>query len=277
MPNSVSSRGFSWEYFIFGKGPEILFAFHGFDNDANDFRIFEHSFGERYTIVAVNLFFHGQSDTPNHHAEDIFTTDILLELFDKLLFNMSCERFSFLGFSLGGRIILELIPHFSNRIDRILLLAPDGLKISPWYVFITNTWLGKKLFRRVIYNADRFLRLSGFFYKTGLVGEKQYLFALSNFDTLEKRKKVYNVWMIFRYILPKAEQIGIALKKNPFPVDIYFGKRDTIIRESYGRHFIKKSGYPIAIHSLDAGHNLMKGKIVQELIPWLWDKKKVSV
>lgn len=265
----VSSEGYEWEYFVFGNGPEILFAFHGFDNDANDFRIFESTFGERYTIVAVNLFFHGKSDTPNHHAEDVFTTEILVDLFDKLLFNMSCERFSMMGFSLGGRIILELIPHFSKRINRILLLAPDGLKISPWYVFITNTYFGKKLFRRVVYKADRFLRLSRFFYRTGLVGEKQYHFALSNFDTLEKREKVYNVWMIFRYIIPKAKQVGNALRKNPFPIDIYFGKRDTIIRESFGKHFARKSGTPVNIHLLDAGHNLMKDRVVIELRDWL--------
>lgn len=276
MQSTVSSRGFSWEYFTFGKGPEFLIAFHGFDNDANDFRIFENSFGDRYTIVAINLFFHGKSDTPTHHAEDEFNSEILLELFNKLLFDLSCQRFSFLGFSLGGRIIMDLIPHVSDKIDRILLLAPDGLKISPWYMFITNTLFGKKLFKRVVYKAERFLRLSKFFYKIGIVGEKQYLFALSNFDTLEKRKKVYNVWMIFRNILPKAKIVGEALSKNNIPVDVYFGKRDTIIRESFGDAFIKKSGHQIKIHTLDAGHNLMKDRIVNELSDWLQDKKKVS-
>lgn len=277
MPSFVSTRGFSWEYFVFGTGPEILFAFHGFDNDANDFRIFEESFGKRYRIVAINLFFHGNSDTPTHHAEDEFNTEILIELFSQLLHKLSCERFSFLGFSLGGRIIMELIPHFTKRIDRVLLLAPDGLKISPWYVFITNTKIGKKLFKRIVYKADRFLKLSKIFYKTGIIGEKQYLFALSNFDTLEKRKKVYNVWMIFRNILPKAKDVGEALNKNPLPVDIYFGKRDTIIPVIFGKKFIKEAVYPVNIHVLDAGHNLMKERIVQELIPWLEDKKKVSI
>ncbi len=276
MSPSVSAQGFSWEYFKFGKGPEILFAFHGFDNDANDFRIFEDDFGERYTIIAVNLFFHGNSDTPTHHAEDEFSPEILQDLFSQLLYAVSCQRFSFLGFSLGGRIIMELTKHFADRIDRILLLAPDGLKISPWYVFITNTAIGKRLFKRLVFNPNRFILLSKIFHKTGLIGEKQYLFALANFDTLEKRKKVYNVWMIFRHILPKPEDVGHILKANPLPIDIYFGKRDTIIREGFGTYFNKKSGYQAKIHVLDAGHNLMKDRIVQELLPWLEHKKKVS-
>ena len=93
MALSISAHGFSWEYFKFGNGPEILFAFHGFDNDANDFRIFEKAFGERYTIVAVNLFFHGKSDTPTHHAEDEFTRAILgTSKFDEeCLFNTTFE------------------------------------------------------------------------------------------------------------------------------------------------------------------------------------------
>lgn len=277
MTSFVHSQGYSWEYFIFGSGKEILFAFHGFDNEANDFKIFESEFGSRYKIIAINLFFHGQSDTPNHRAEDVFTTEILVALFSQILFDNSCERFSFLGFSLGGRIILDLIPHFAQRIDRVLLLAPDGLKISQWYLFITNTKIGNKIFKKVVFKPDNILRLSKLFYKIGIIGEKQYHFALSNFDTLEKRKKVYNVWMIFRSILPKAKNVGPYLSESSIPLDIYFGKKDTIIRESFGRDFIKKSGYKANIHILDAGHNLMKEKLVRELKPWLEDKKKVSV
>ena len=277
MPAFVSSSGFSWEYFVFGKGPEVLFAFHGFDNDANDFRIFEDSFGKDYTIVAINLFFHGKSDTPTHHAEDEFNTEILLELFNKLLFDLSCERFSFLGFSLGGRIILELIPHYSKRINRVLLLAPDGLKISKWYKFITGTSFGKKLFKRVVYKSRLTLQIAKGLNKIGVVKEKQYLFALSNFDTLEKRKKVYNVWMIFRNILPQAKIVGEALNQYKIPVDIYFGKRDTIIPVGFGIKFIRDAVYPVNIHVLDAGHNLMKDRIVKELEPWLEGKKKVSI
>jgi len=273
----VSSGGYSWEYFIFGKGPEILFAFHGFDNDANDFRIFEEDFGKEYTIVAVNLFFHGKSDTPSHHAEDEFDTKHLLELFNNLLFDLSCERFSFLGFSLGGRIILELIQYYAERIDRVLLLAPDGLKISKWYRFITDTYLGKRLFKRVVYRAEGALQIAKFLNSIGVVREKQYRFALSNFDTMEKRKKVYNVWMIFRKILPDPVAVGEALSKYQIPVDIYFGSRDTIIPVSFGIKFIKDAVYPVNIHVLDAGHNLMKERIVRELQPWLESKKKVSI
>ncbi len=187
-------------------GLKLLFAFHGFDNDANDFRIFEKVFGKRYTIVAINLFFHGKSDHSHVNMRKMyFSTEILLELFNQVLFNFPANDFPFMGFSLGGRIILELLPYFSKRIDRVILLAADGLKISPWYVFITNTALGKRLFKRVVFTA--LIASSGFQnYSTKQVSsaKSNIIFALSNFDTLEKRKKVYNVWMIFRHILPES-------------------------------------------------------------------------
>jgi pimeloyl-ACP methyl ester carboxylesterase len=269
LKDFVNSHGFSWEYFVFGQGQEVLFAFHGFDNDASDFSIFEKSFGNRYKIVAVNLFFHGNSKTPRQKGEDPLNAEILADLFNQLLFRLNCSRFSMLGFSLGGRVILQLLPHFAGRIDRILLLAPDGLKISLWYRFITGSLVGKMLFRRVVERAGIFLMLSKIFYKLNLVGEKQYLFALSNFDTLEKRKKVYAVWMIFRNIIPDAVDAGKAIRKFAIPVDIYFGKRDTIIPASFGKYFIRKSSSKVNIHLLDAGHNLMKEKVVEELEPWL--------
>ncbi|REJ83761.1 MAG: alpha/beta fold hydrolase [Bacteroidetes bacterium] len=265
----LRSGDYEWEYFKFGNGPEVLFAWHGFDNDADDFRIFENAFGNRYTIIALNLFYHGKSKPLNDGAALNFNSEDLIIFFKKLLEEIKCERFSMLGFSLGGRIILDLLPKFAERIDRILLLAPDGLVISKWYLFITHTYFGKYLFKRVIKKPNRFFRIARFIRATGLLKEKQYKFALANFDTPEKRRKVYNVWMIFRNILPVYPEIKSVLSRHNIQITIFFGKFDTIIPASFADQFRKKTKAEIRVKELNTGHNLMKASLAGEYVQWL--------
>ncbi|MBL0103467.1 MAG: alpha/beta fold hydrolase [Bacteroidetes bacterium] len=119
---------FKFEYFVYGRGPKILFAFHGFDNDAQEFEPLAKQLGHSHTIVSVNLLFHGESTTSEKlvergmsHAEFLRTTEKLMSLFP-------AETYELMGFSLGGRMALYITQHLGIRVSRLILLAPDGLK-----------------------------------------------------------------------------------------------------------------------------------------------------
>ncbi|MBL7798722.1 MAG: hypothetical protein JNJ90_19650, partial [Saprospiraceae bacterium] len=49
----------------FGEGPQLLVALHGFGDRARLFAILEEALSERYTVVAIDLPFHGQTEWPN--------------------------------------------------------------------------------------------------------------------------------------------------------------------------------------------------------------------
>lgn len=270
----ISWKGFHWEYFVYGNGPEYLFAFHGFDNDAVDFSCFEKALGKRYTIVAINLFFHGKSFSEKGVYKPGFSEKDLNELFNRFLIEFNCTRFSLLGFSLGGRIVLQLTIAYAERINRVFLLAPDGLKISRWYRFVTHWRIGRRLFKRVVVNPNNFFAIAGFFRKLRLVGAKQYKFALGNFDTKEKREKVYNVWMIFRNILPDPYIVKVSLDENQVILHLVFGAYDTIIPSVWGKKFSKGLDTPVTFDVLEMGHNLLKEKVAEELYRLITDNKK---
>jgi pimeloyl-ACP methyl ester carboxylesterase len=265
-PQSVKHGPFHWEYLVFGNGPELLLAFHGFDNNADDFRLFEPLLGQQYTIVAVNLFYHGRSYAEGAPDQLQFRREDLQALITQLLERFPHARFSLLGFSLGGRICLELVSLFAGRVDRLILLAPDGLVISPWYVFVTRTIAGRWLFRRVLRRPQRFLRLGGWLRTLGLVGEKQYKFALSYFGSGPQRELVFKVWMIFRYLLPRKAALSAALKQHPVRTDLFFGRRDSIIRPSFGIIYQKKVDAQANIHILETGHNLLKSDVAERVL-----------
>ena len=261
----ISWKGFHWEYFVYGNGPEFLFTFHGFDNDAVDFASFENALGKRYTIVSVNLFFHGKSFSEKGVFKPGFSEKDLNGLFERFLLEFKATRFSLMGYSLGGRVVLQLAINYAERINRVFLLAPDGLKISRWYRFVTHWRIGRRIFKRIVRNPKRFFSVAGFFHKLRLVGTKQYKFALSNFDTQEKRDKVYNVWMMFRNILPDPYIVKVALDENQISLHLLFGKYDTIIPASLGKKFMKGLDAPVTLDVLEMGHNLLKETVAEKI------------
>ncbi len=270
----ISKNGYHWEYITFGDGPELLFAFHGFDNDAEDFACFEKALGKRYTLVAINLFFHGKSYTEKGLLKPGFVQKDLKELFQEFLSHFNATRFSLMGFSLGGKIVLQLCIDFAEQLNRVILLAPDGIKLSRWYVFLTHWSIGMRLFKRAVKNPDRFFRFAEMLNRMKLVGDKQYKFAKSNFDTAEKRQKVYNVWMIFRGIMPDPYLVKIALEENQVSLHLFFGKHDTIIPASLGKKFIRGLDVPYSLDILEMGHNLLKEKVATEIESRVSDNKK---
>ena len=203
--------------------------------------------------------------TPKGADQLQFRREDLQALITQLLERFPHARFSLLGFSLGGRICLELVSLFAGRVDRLILLAPDGLVISPWYVFVTRTIAGRWLFRRVLRRPQRFLRLGGWLRTLGLVGEKQYKFALSYFGSGPQRELVFKVWMIFRYLLPRKAALSAALKQHPSaPTSSSAAATASSVHRS--ERSIRKSGSQANIHILETGHNLLKSDVAERVL-----------
>lgn len=255
------------EYLIFGRGNEMLLAFHGFDNDAQDLKVFETSLGEDFTIISVNLFFHGNSTYTGEADKVRFDREQLKLVMDELLISCNVNRFSLLGYSLGGRVCLTLAELYPDRIDRLFLLASDGLIINRWYSFLTGTYFGREVFRRVVRRPDLFLTTAELFRKLKVVGEKQYKFARSYFDTQEKREKVFKVWMIYRLLLPNQKLVATNIRKQRISCHLLFGSRDTIIPSKNANRLIKEAGSTCHVHLIETGHQLIRpdvGKFIKE-------------
>lgn len=109
-------------YYRFGHGPRLLIAFHGFGDSAGLFGALQ-PLEERYTVVALDLPYHGRThwSASDYGAEDI---DAIVSA---ILHREGRQVFTGLGFSYGGRIWLSSIERFANRLEALWLIAPDGL------------------------------------------------------------------------------------------------------------------------------------------------------
>jgi pimeloyl-ACP methyl ester carboxylesterase len=258
MSQFISYKDFLWEYEEFGHGPKLLLAFHGFDRPASDFKVFEQSLGGAFKIISINLFYHGNSSRPPY--PQLFTTSDLKGLIEAILEKMKAGSFSLMGYSLGGKIALACVELFPGSIENLYLFAPDGILIKNYYLFLSTTKLGHLFVHLALKHPGSIIKLLNAFLKLGWLSEKIHKFALHHVEDKVRMRKVANIWMIFRKIVPNIPEIQKIINTYHINTLLFFGAHDAIIPSKLGLMFAKDLEQQNCFQLLEMGHNLITEK-----------------
>ena len=120
------------------------------------------------------------------------------------------------------------------RIEKIVLLAPDGLKVNFWYWLATQTWIGNKLFAFTMKHPGWFFGFLKVLNKLKLVNASIFKFVNYYIGDKEVRRLLYERWTTLRKIKPNLKQIKSLLRSNKTPVRLVYGKHDRIILAGQG-------------------------------------------
>jgi pimeloyl-ACP methyl ester carboxylesterase len=255
---------FTLEYRIYPGGKKALLAFHGFGKSYEDMEEFHFAFKETHTIYAFNFFHHGKSVYPSDRIrKNTLQPQEWNELMEGFLKQRGINRFSLFGFSMGGKLCFEMALHFTQRIEAMYLLAPDGLKNNFWYSMASNNRLGNYLYRGIIRNPAPFYGLMKTLRFTGMLNKKTERFARSNLTTREKRQLVHDVWMTLRHINPSMKNVGRIICTYQIPVFLVFGKYDRIIPSSLAKKLQEHCPSNLYVEVIDCGHNLIAPEAAQ--------------
>ncbi|MEM8532645.1 MAG: 2-succinyl-6-hydroxy-2,4-cyclohexadiene-1-carboxylate synthase [Chloroflexota bacterium] len=108
-----------------GNGPTLLLL-HGFTGSIDNWAPFVSSFAEERQVVAVDLLGHGQSAAPTNplrYRMDWCVRDLLA-----LLDQLNLDQIDVLGYSMGGRVALQLAATAPSRVCSLMLeSASPGL------------------------------------------------------------------------------------------------------------------------------------------------------
>ena len=249
-------------YQTYGQGSEIILAFHGYGQDHRVFQAMGELLGHRYTVYSIDLFFHGNSSwLSRHKALPKKEWSAIIEHF---LQSQCITNFSLLGYSMGGRFALTLVEYFAERIDQIILVAPDGIRLSYWHRFTSATLLGNYLLRASV-NHPRFLfTLIPIAHRFHLVDKGVLKFVKGHMDTRRKRYAVYCRWIVFRRIQPDLQMVAQRCNQQSIEVTIYLGRFDRIVKERNVMPLHKKLNSSTLYH-LPSGHNSLVREAIQHL------------
>jgi pimeloyl-ACP methyl ester carboxylesterase len=256
-------NGSSLFYVRHGHGEKIMLLFHGFGQDHSVFKTIVDHLAAEYTCYSFDLYFHGSSTWA--HDEDPLGKKEWIQTMEIFLQDNNINNFSLLGYSLGGKFAMSTLEAFPERTKELILIAPDGIKISFWYTLATYPLLLRKIFKGMISSHNRFKIASKTFQSLGLLNKSALKFAESQMNTAEKRKRVYYSWVVFRQLKFEMKNIGSIINSNQIRLLIMVGKYDKVIRaESMNKLLQYVNQYELEI--LDVGHNHLLEIKTAELI-----------
>jgi pimeloyl-ACP methyl ester carboxylesterase len=262
------THGPTLAYRTYGQGPLPVLAFHGFGRTGEDFHILERTLGERCTLYAFDLHFHGQSPSYPHRADEPFTPKELATYFAAFADELKAEKVVLLGYSLGGRMVLTLLEQMPERVDRAFLVAPDGLRTRPWYRGLAASGVGRWAYKRFVEHPARIHFVIDALRATRLMNERMHRFLKGQTDSRAKRQLVHDVWLSYRLIEPDLARVAANAEQYRFPVHLIFGTHDRVIRPAQGaalsHHFT--AGSTLITHDeLPFGHVLVTTELGEML------------
>jgi len=261
----IQYRSSQVHYCWFGAGPRIILCLHGYGESEASFQFLENHISPDYTVVAIDLPYHGKTQWNEgltfSIADLLAITQLLLEKHGQ-----EAGRITLLGFSMGGRVALQLLQCLPHKIEKTVLLAPDGLKVNIWYWLATQTYIGNRLFGFTMKHPAWFFWLLQTGNRLKLINQSVLKFTRYYIHDTTVRRLLYERWTCMRTIKPDLAFIKTLIRANQLPVHLLYGKYDRIIRHERGEKFRTGIESFCTLHIIQTGHQVLQEKYVNHIM-----------
>jgi len=259
----ITFRSSRFHYYSWGEGGQILFAFHGYGESGASFAFLAEALGRDFTIIALDMPFHGKTEWKE--AALFLDPRDLRSLMLEMTLGLPGRVVGWwlLGYSMGGRVALQLLELEYARVGRLVLLAPDGLIVNPWYWLATRTVAGNRFFRWTMKQPGWLFLLMRAGNRLGLVNRSLFKFAAHYIDDDAVRQELYRRWTVMRGFRPPLGSIAGRIRELKIPVVLLYGSFDRIIRSRRGERFLHRIRPNGRLTMLPAGHAILQPKFVE--------------
>lgn len=264
MPQIVYKNA-SIHYLRFGTGSKSLIALHGYGDTAALYKVLLPSLGERYTFYSIDLPYHGRT----HWAADrLYSVQDIAGMVEAVCQTEHIATFSLMGYSMGGRLAMCIVPALIDRIEELFIIAASGIKIHPIFNAATlPAWVIRLLSVNIRYPASLFasMRLAK---SLGIVSHHVYRFNRRLMATENRRRRMHYTWLSIREFKVNIPRLQQLLNQVPTPVYLFFGDRDEIIPPWVGE-FFAKGLRNMQLH-LVAGNHFIVNEQLNNVLGQLW-------
>ena len=215
------------EYYVYNEYKDHpVICFPGFGQSAGTFGHLARLNPER-KIIGVNLFAHGQSEVSKHKSQK--AGKILTQLISELLALENIDRFDLSGFSLGARYAISLFGQFSEQIDQLYLLAPDGIQGNFWFNLATGNRFQRRVFKYMLNNSSNLISLTKTLTQTGLISAKRGRFIELHLRNSANKDLIYNAWVSSRPLEIPTKDLNMLLTTCSTQIHLILAINDPVI------------------------------------------------
>jgi pimeloyl-ACP methyl ester carboxylesterase len=115
-------HGYRRAFRIAGSGP-VLLLIHGIGDNSTTWSTVQAKLAQRFTVIAVDLLGHGQSDKPRADYSVAAYANGMRDLLSVL----DIERVTVIGHSLGGGVAMQFAYQFPQLVERLVLVGAGGV------------------------------------------------------------------------------------------------------------------------------------------------------
>lgn len=193
---------------------ETLFLFHGFGQNGDVFQPYIATLTPYYNILSIDLFFHGESNIEANVVDFISVKEWNM-LFQQIVKKHAIQTFSVVAYSMGARFILSLMQYYSNRINRMVLIAPDGFGNNFWFQLATSTKLTRTIFKYALKHPSCIIEVIKLLSTFGIYNQATKRFMTRSLESKYLVDKIYISWVYVRkLVLPKKDFISIINRED---------------------------------------------------------------
>jgi len=245
-------------YFYVNRGPRLVVCLHGYDETGFSFDILKDVLPAGCSLLALDLPYHGNTSW----GKSKFEAEVLWDIIGRICAKHEWQHQSFelAGYSMGGRIALSLLQFRPEKVDRMILLAPDGLSGNFWYRISTGTMPGRKLFAFTMKHPGWFLFTLRVANKLRFINPAVFKFSWFYLKDPVARGLLYKRWMIMRWMRPDLPEIKQQILTRDIPVLLVYGSFDRIMPASDGVEFCRNTHDLCKLEVLPCGHQILQIK-----------------
>ncbi len=243
-------------YHVYGHGGKPVFCLHGFSLSGEAYEDLGKYCPSDKIMFALDFPLHGQTVW----KEERLTADDLFQIFGLIVgqeLGASLDRFILMGHSMGGRIALYMYQCFADKVDKLILMAPDGLKQLFGHRFMFKTKLGPKVFRRMSNSSKLIMSLANFARKIRLINRSVHNLIKSSYEDETTARLVFERLMVTHDFYPDTTTIKKEINQYKTPVYLFFGKYDSIVPESLGKYLREGAESYVHVQVILSGHLIL--------------------
>jgi pimeloyl-ACP methyl ester carboxylesterase len=246
-------------YYYAERGPRLVVCFHGYDEDGLSFDMLGDVLPAACSVLSIDLPHHGGTVW---HESETFDALVLWKIIGLIRGKLSRERgkIELAGFSLGGRIALSACEANPRAVDRMILLAPDGLSDNFWYRLSTRTIPGRILFKFTVRHPTWLLLTLRVANKLRIINPALFKFSYFYLKDQVGRNRLYQRWMSMRMMTPNVRKMKQVIHDLQIPVLLIYGSFDRIMQASAGVAFCRDMHNLCKVEMIPCGHQILQLK-----------------
>jgi len=266
---SVSYKNSKISFLTAGNGQKLVICFPGYGEDASSCSFLGKYGGSEFTFIAIDLPFHGKTrweEGLDFHWEDLKN---IVAIILKTHFSENTpgkEKITLLGFSLGGRLALSLYQSIPEQVQKVVLLAPDGLKINFWYWLATQTGIGNRFFKFTMKRPSWFFGFLKLLNHFGFVNASIFKFVNYYIGDQKVRELLYLRWTTLRRLKPDLQKIKTLIRLHGTFFHLVYGKHDRIILPTRGKKFRTGIEKYCTLSVIESGHQVLHEKHAADIV-----------